>query len=309
MMNNHIQLCASGVDRSVSHSAGTGSEKRGRLAALSGKSWLFTSVCGLLALLGMGLSIQAGCVILGVYPSGKPVLVKHVGWPLLVTLFGLAGMLATWQRPSWNWVRKWQTVMRRALGFWKVQPWWGRVLIIVGIGHGLISVGYLLNCPEDLLRQYQEIQEFASAPSRLFAGQRVANLEYHILQYRRMIPPRAQVAYRGHWEAMIVAYRLYPRRLVLLPEDVQRLARAWGDHRWLEIKTKGASRADAWTDEYWAARCPPVENPPLSQFLADRHIEYIIVYNENHPELCQVLRVTPETGLARGQISQEGTQR
>ncbi|MGB9688490.1 hypothetical protein [Thermogutta sp.] len=293
----------------MSRSAGRGNERRGRLAALPGKSWLFTFVCGLLALLGMGLSAQASCVILGVYPSGKPLLVKHVGWPLMVTVFGLAGVLAAWQRPAWNWVRRWQTVIHRALDFWKIQPWWGRVLIIVGIGHGLISVGYLLNCPEDLFRQYQEIEEFASTPSRLFAGQPVANLEYHILRYRRVIPPRAQIAYRGHWEAMIVAYRLYPRRLFLLPEDVQRLARAWGDHRWLEIKTKGASRADAWTDEYWAARHPPVEIPPLSQFLADRHIEYIILYDENHPELCQVVRLTPETGLARGQVLQEGTQR
>ncbi|WP_347246598.1 hypothetical protein [Thermogutta sp.] len=293
----------------MSRSAGRGNERRGRLAALPGKSWLFTFVCGLLALLGMGLSAQASCVILGVYPSGKPLLVKHVGWPLMVTVFGLAGVLAAWQRPAWNWVRRWQTVIHRALDFWKIQPWWGRVLIIVGIGHGLISVGYLLNCPEDLFRQYQEIEEFASTPSRLFAGQPVANLEYHILRYRRVIPPRAQIAYRGHWEAMIVAYRLYPRRLFLLPEDVQRLARAWGDHRWLEIKTKGASRADAWTDEYWAARHPPAEIPPLGQFLADRHIEYIIRYDENHPELCQVVRLTPETGLARGHVLQEGTQR
>ncbi len=308
-MRENILLDPSGVDGCVSRSAGRGNERRGGLAALPGKSWLFTFVCGLLALLGMGLSAQASCVILGVYPSGKPLLVKHVGWPLMVTVFGLAGVLAAWQRPAWNWVRRWQTVIHRALDFWKIQPWWGRVLIIVGIGHGLISVGYLLNCPEDLFRQYQEIEEFASTPSRLFAGQPVANLEYHILRYRRVIPPRAQIAYRGHWEAMIVAYRLYPRRLFLLPEDVQRLARAWGDHRWLEIKTKGASRADAWTDEYWAARHPPVEIPPLSQFLADRHIEYIIRYDENHPELCQVVRLTPETGLARGQVLQEGTQR
>ena len=309
MMSENIPLGTSGVKSSESPSAGGGNRENGRSAAPPWKSWLLTFVYGLLALLGMGAAVQAGCVILGIYPSGKPVLVKHVGWPLLVALFGLAGVLAMWPRPAWNWVQRWQATMRWAIDFWWAQPWWGRVLIIAATGHGLISVGYFLNCPEDLLRQYQEIKQFASAPSRLFAGQRVANLEYHIQQYRRAIPPDGQIAYRGSWEAMIVAYQLYPRRLFLLPEDAQRLARAWGDHRWLEIKTKGASRADTWTEEYWAARRPPVEIPPLHQFLAERDIQYMIIFSENHPELCRVLRLNPDTGLACGHIFQEDAPR
>gem|GEM_PF-3754986 len=71
MMSENIPLGTSGVKSSESPSAGGGNRENGRLAAPPWKSWLLTFVCGLLALLGMGAAVQAGCVILGIYPSGK----------------------------------------------------------------------------------------------------------------------------------------------------------------------------------------------------------------------------------------------
>lgn len=244
----------------------------------------------------------AGCLdLVGVLPESCPFRIKHPGWPFLIVLVGWAGVLIFWPRPRWMWVRTFQSRAARVGSLWRSQGLLGRCVMVAIFLHAAISLGYLLNAPEALIRKYQEDRMLAETSGRIFGGTVVANLDFFLERCRREIPGRANVVYRGHWEAMLAAYRLYPRRLYLLPEDAYRLAGAWNRHRWLEILTKGASRAEDRTDQYWLSRQVPPESSAAdrARFFAERGITYVIEFDEDRPGLCRIKKVPPTPSLMR----------
>lgn len=234
----------------------------------------------------------------GLLPEKSLLGIKHAGWPLLIMLVGGIAVLISWPRPAWGWV-----LSLRAYTAWLGQQWQsqgllGRCLIVTILLHAVISVGYLLNAPETLIQKYQEQGMLTKFPSQMCGGATVANLDFFLEQCRKEIPERANAVYRGHWEAMVAAYRLYPRRLYFLPEDAYRLAGAWNKHRWLEIATKGASRADDGTDSYWLSRrIPPrFSAEEQARFFAERDITHLIEFNEEQPGLCRIKRIPTRDG-------------
>lgn len=254
-----------------------------------------------LIMLGSLLAFAGSLLFLaGGLPVGVTFPIKHPGWPLLLAVVCGLGMAIAWPGRTWRWVRRLQEGAGQFAVIWLRQGLVGKAIQIALVIHVLSGLGMIFNGPENIVHRYQERARLSRSPDRIFYGERVANFEFFMERWRQEIPERAQVAYQGHWEGLLAAYELYPRRLFFTPDSILRLASGWNDHRWLKIRTRGASAREDWTDEFW----PPIVQDrfqvpvDLEGFLRERQISCLMRYDEGNPEACRV-ELQPTGEMAR----------
>lgn len=238
--------------------------------------------------------VLAALKITGMVPSLGGVALPHrVGWPMLTLLVGMGLLAAGWPSPKSPLLQRWQDFIRSFSQLWNHGNLIWRIVITALIGHLAISLAYFLGAPVDLHETFVERANLQGTLLSIRAGQRYVHWEFLARLWKETIPPRAAVAYRGHWEGPLVAYELYPRRLYLLPEDGRRLAANWHNHRWLAEKTKGKSLADRSTDEFWTQRTiwPSLD---LETFIQQRHIEFLLTFDEADEKGCS-LQAMPDS--------------
>lgn len=216
---------------------------------------------------------------------------KHPGWPTVLSLLTGTGAVLAWPGPANVVVQKVRQLAQPVAEFWRRSGLVWRVVFCTLAGHFLVSCPLLLEIPGDVQSTFRENRQFVVGPVRTRDGQTLANWQYHLRTWQQL-PLQAGIVYRGGWEAMLVAYHLYPRRLYLLPEDAPSLAARWHDHRWLDKKTAGQSRRDRWTDDYWCSRLCPVASSG-EDFLRQRDVQAIIEFREESPSDCRVIRLSP----------------
>lgn len=274
-----------------------GQETQGRSVTTKTKNrpglgqYLWFSLASLVTLPAAAIALAAWLQQIGVW---RPVIAwpfRHPGWPTMLAL--LAGTVAVlaWPGPANAFVRKVRQLGQPVAEFWQRSGLVWRLVFCALAGHLLVSSPLLLEIPGALQSAFRENRQFVVGPVRTRNGQTLANWQYHLRTWQQL-PPQAGIVYRGGWEAMLVAYHLYPRRLYLLPEDATSLAARWHDHRWLEKKTAGQSRQDRWTDEYWRSRLCPVA-PLGDDFLRLRDVQAVIEFREESPADCRVIRLPP----------------
>ncbi len=212
---------------------------------------------------------------------------RRVGWPILPLLVGMGLFAAGWPSPKILLLQRWQRLIQQFFQLWNQRNLVWRIIAITLTGHMAISLGYFLGSPVDLHETFVERATLQATSCSVRGGQCYIHWEYLARSWKEALPPRAAVAYRGHWEGPLVAYELYPRRLYLLPEDGHRLAANWHNHRWLAEKTKGKSLADRSTDEFWVHRTtwPSLD---LATFIRERNIEFLLTFNEADEKACSL---------------------
>lgn len=246
---------------------------------------------GLLSLLSVVVTLLAALRAIGIVSSlGGIQLPRHIGWPMVMFLVGVALLTGAWPETKNHMIRRAQSTLDHLAELWRGQGLLGRLVLCVMIGHGAISLAYVFELPADFREVFVERATLTATPVSVREGDRYVHWEFFIPRWKKTIPAEASVAYRGQWEGPLVAYELYPRRLYLLPSDARRLAANWYNHRWLAKKTRGKSLADRWTDQYWSQRSSwPTVN--LKSFIQERGITFLLTFDEADEKGCSLVRI------------------
>jgi len=256
----------------------------------SGSFWM-CFLGGLVALVSTVVILLATLRVTGIVTSlGGIQLPRRIGWPMVMLLVGMVLLIGAWPKANSPIHRRCQSAVDHLATLWRAQGLLGRLVLCALIGQGAISLAYAFELPANLNEVFLERAKLTTTPVSIREGDRYVHWEFFIPQWKKTIPSRASLAYRGQWEGPLVAYELYPRRLYLLPNDAQRLAANWNNHRWLAKKTRGKSLHDRWVDEYWFERSswPTFD---LKSFIQERGITFLLTFDEADEKTCSLLRI------------------
>jgi hypothetical protein len=111
---------------------------------------------------------------------------------------------------------------------------------------------------------------------RTVDGKPAANFDYFCEQCRTQIPQDARILYHGPNDGLVLAYKLYPRRVFMLPQEQQNMNQnCWLLEEWCQGMT-----ADP-LDAFWKWD-PPLRDVSEENFIADHHITHVVTFDHTN---------------------------
>lgn len=218
---------------------------------------------------------------------GLRVSLRHFDWPAtLAIVMGLV-YAAKYPRPR-GLLLRWQQFLLGLHACWKE---WGigrRLVLVVLVVYGVVCLARVNDLAETAARALvTERTAFCRDRDRQDAS--LTAYDRLVTQTRQEVPEDARILYEGHWESVVFAYDVYPRRVFLTPQNWRRLAGEWHCSRWLEAKTGG--RMETSLERFWMSRIPRQNVPPLV-FAEQKGLDYRVTYDPRQPDNTSIEPLT-----------------